>query len=436
VAADGFVVATCALAGGVALPLALVAWTWALHHYGLHCSRLVASPRAELARLVHAVAAGTAVLAAGASLLELALPRLALLRTAALVVGALVVERTAARAVFRGLRRRGRLLRPVAVAGTGPEARALASTFLDEPDLGYRVVAVVGDRPLDDPRFDGTPLVSPHGRLADELELLGVEGVVVATTDVDPGTSNRLARRLTDAGLHVELSSSLVDVDVHRLALRPLGRFAVVSVAPVSRHGRAVLAKRAFDVVVAGSALVVLAPLLGVLAVAVKLDSPGPVLFRQERVGRRGRRFTMLKFRSMVADAEARRATLHAANQADGPLFKVRDDPRVTPVGRVLRRLSIDELPQLVNVLRGEMSLVGPRPALPSEVVQWEPELFDRLRVPPGITGLWQVQGRSEARFADYRRWDLYYVDNWSPLHDVAILLRTIPALLSRRGAY
>jgi len=168
----------------------------------------------------------------------------------------------------------------------------------------------------------------------------------------------------------------------------------------------------------------------------VKLDTPGPVLFRQERVGRRGRRFTMLKFRSMVVDAEARRPALAAANEADGPLFKVRHDPRVTRVGRILRRLSLDELPQLVNVLRGDMSIVGPRPALPSEVVQWGPELFDRLHVPPGITGLWQVRGRSESRFADYRRWDLYYVDNWSLAHDMAIVLRTIPALLSRRGAY
>ena len=436
VALDAVVVAACAIVGGVGIPLAVAAWTAVLGRYGLHRSRVVASRRVELVRLAHAVGAGTAVVAATGYLLDTPPARPALVRTAVLVLGALVVERSVVRVAFQGLRRRGRLLRPVAVVGTGPEALTLAGTFREEPELGYRVVAFVGDCPVADARFDGTPVVPLHGKVVEELSLVGAEGAVVATTDVGPEASNRLVRRLTDAGVHVELSSSLADVDTHRLSVRPLGRFAVLAVTPVARRGGPVLAKRAFDIAVAGFALLLTAPLLAVVALAVKLDSPGPVLFRQERVGRRGRRFTMLKFRSMVVDAEAQRAALAAANEADGPLFKLRRDPRVTRVGRVLRRLSLDELPQLVNVLRGDMSVVGPRPALPSEVVQWSPELFDRLRVPPGITGLWQVQGRSESRFADYRRWDLYYVDNWSLAHDLAIVLRTIPALLSRRGAY
>jgi exopolysaccharide biosynthesis polyprenyl glycosylphosphotransferase len=436
VAGDAAVVAACAAVAGAPIALATAAWTAALSRYGLHRSRVVASRRAEVARLVHAVAAGAAGVVAGAYALDIRVPRAASTSATAFVLVGLLAERSVVRVAFRTLRRRGRLLRPVAVVGTGAEALALASTLRDEPELGYRVVAFVGDSPVADARFDGTPVVPRHGKVVDELQRLRVEGAVVATTDVDAVTCNQLVRCLVEADMHVELSTALADVDAHRLSVRPLGRFPVLAVEPVPRRGGPVLAKRAFDVVVAAAVLLVAAPLLLLAAVAVKLDSRGPVLYRQERVGRRGRRFTMLKIRSMAADADARRAALAAANEADGPLFKVRHDPRVTRVGRLLRRLSLDELPQLVNVLRGEMSLVGPRPALPSEVVQWEPELFERLRVPPGITGLWQVQGRSESRFSDYRRWDLYYVDNWSLLHDVAILLRTIPAVLSRRGAY
>ncbi|MGH9282310.1 MAG: sugar transferase, partial [Acidimicrobiales bacterium] len=177
-----------------------------------------------------------------------------------------------------------------------------------------------------------------------------------------------------------------------------------------------------------------LTPVLAVSALAVKLTSRGPVLFRQQRVGRNGVAFELLKLRTMIVGAEAVRPALVGAG--NGPLFKLRDDPRRTRVGRWLRRFSLDELPQLWNVLRGDMSLVGPRPALASEVGAWSPELHQRLRVKPGITGMWQVEGRSDASFATYERLDLYYVDNWSLLRDVVILFRTIPAVLSARGAY
>src|SRR5918994_1994296 len=175
----------------------------------------------------------------------------------------------------------------------------------------------------------------------------------------------------------------------------------------------------------ASTVLVLTSPLLAVAMTVIKLDSPGPVFFRQVRVGRDGRSFTLLKLRTMVVDAEVRQGELHALNEADGPLFKMSHDPRVTRVGRVLRKLSIDELPQLICVLKGTMSMVGPRPALPSEVEHWDGPLRDRLRVLPGLTGLWQVSGRSDASFQQYRRLDLYYVDNWSLAHDLRICLRT-----------
>jgi len=189
-------------------------------------------------------------------------------------------------------------------------------------------------------------------------------------------------------------------------------------------------------VVVAGLGLLLLAPLLVAVALAVKLTSPGPVVFRQERIGLRSRPFTLLKFRTMVVGADRLLDTLREHNEADGPLFKLRHDPRVTRVGRILRRYSIDELPQLVNVLKGEMSLVGPRPPLASEVARYEEWQLDRLEVRPGITGLWQVSGRSELSFEDYVRLDLFYVENWSIAYDLFILSKTIPLLVSARGAY
>jgi exopolysaccharide biosynthesis polyprenyl glycosylphosphotransferase len=194
--------------------------------------------------------------------------------------------------------------------------------------------------------------------------------------------------------------------------------------------------KRATDLLLVGLGLLLISPILLVIAVAVKLDSSGAVFYRQQRVGKDGRLFSMFKFRSMCADADRRLETLRAQNEASGPLFKMRNDPRVTRVGAVLRRWSLDELPQLFNVLRGEMSLVGPRPPLPKEVEEYEEWQLGRLRAVPGLTGLWQVSGRSEVPFHDMVRLDLHYIRNWSLALDLEILLRTIPAVLTNRGAY
>jgi len=232
-----------------------------------------------------------------------------------------------------------------------------------------------------------------------------------------------------------ELSSSLRDIASERLLVRPLGDFPVIYLEPVRNYGWRAFAKRTFDILFAGGLLVLLAPVIMIVALAVKFGSHGPVFFSQQRVGRGGKIFTIHKFRSMVVGAESQLDDLQSYNEADGPLFKMRDDPRVTRVGRVLRRTSLDELPQLVNVVRGEMSMVGPRPALPSEAAQWEPKLRQRLRVRPGLTGMWQVHGRSDASFNSYGRLDLYYVDNWSLIADLGIIARTGPCLLRRDGA-
>ncbi len=193
--------------------------------------------------------------------------------------------------------------------------------------------------------------------------------------------------------------------------------------------------KRLFDVSSSAAALVILSPLLLGTALAVKLSSPGPVLFKQERVGLHGRRFGMLKFRAMYTDAEARRAALEAANEQEGPVFKIKNDPRITPLGRFIRRFSIDELPQLINVLKGDMSVVGPRPPLPSEVERYEPWQRRRLSVRPGLTCIWQVSGRNEIGFEEWMLLDMRYIDHWGIAADLGLILKTIPVVVTGRGA-
>jgi exopolysaccharide biosynthesis polyprenyl glycosylphosphotransferase len=209
----------------------------------------------------------------------------------------------------------------------------------------------------------------------------------------------------------------------------------VVTLSP-AWSGWQATAKRAADIVLSLIALVVFTPVMALVAIAIKLDSPGPIIFRQTRCGKDGCTFTFLKFRGMVADAEARRAELDQHNEADGPIFKMKDDPRVTRVGRFIRRTSLDELPQLWNVLRGDMSLVGPRPPIPAEVLRYEPWQRDRLRVIPGITGLWQTSGRSGLSFNSMVHLDFEYIKTWSIWLDARILLSTVLAVLSTKGAY
>jgi exopolysaccharide biosynthesis polyprenyl glycosylphosphotransferase len=194
--------------------------------------------------------------------------------------------------------------------------------------------------------------------------------------------------------------------------------------------------KRALDIVVAVVVLIALAPLMAIIAVCIRLDSPGPVIFRQIRCGKNGRLFVFLKFRGMIDSAESLKQQLAEQNEADGPLFKIRNDPRLTRVGRLLRRTSLDELPQLWNVLRGDMSLVGPRPPVPSEVAQYETWQQGRLLVPGGLSGLWQVSGRSELGFTEMVKLDLDYIERWSLWLDLTILARTAAAVLTSRGAY
>jgi exopolysaccharide biosynthesis polyprenyl glycosylphosphotransferase len=262
------------------------------------------------------------------------------------------------------------------------------------------------------------------------------DALVVMPAKIPAATLRRLEWAAGRTGTHLYLGTGLLDVDPRRTRVVTGGGLTVVHVGAAALRGPGRLLKDATERLLAALALLVLLPFFVAVALAIRLETPGPALFRQQRVGRHGEAFTMMKFRSMCDTAETDRSALVAANEADGVLFKIQQDPRVTRLGRWLRRYSIDELPQLWNVVVGDMSLVGPRPALPDEVARYRLDPRRRLAVKPGLTGLWQVSGRSDLSWDESVRLDLRYVDNWSLRLDLWILAQTLRAVLNHRGAY
>ncbi|HKN49954.1 MAG TPA: sugar transferase, partial [Actinomycetota bacterium] len=329
-------------------------------------------------------------------------------------------------------RRAGRHSRPIVIIGANEEGYDLYRLVGNHPELGFRVCSVVGS-PADvaDRGYD-VPWLGDINHVVDAVRLAGANGVLVAASALPSAQLNRVVRDLLVAGVHVHLSSGIRGIDVRRMRAQPMAHEPLFYLEPVSLARWQTVTKRALDLALSGIGLLLAAPVLAACALAIKLSDKGPVFFRQQRVGQDGKPFTILKLRTMVVDAEARLADLVEKNQREGVLFKLADDPRVTKIGRILRATSLDELPQLINVARGDMSLVGPRPALPIEVAQFDEELLARQRVRPGITGLWQVEARDSASFQAYQRLDLFYVENWSVSLDLAILLSTVQTVASR----
>ena len=352
---------------------------------------------------------------------------------------ALLLAGISRRLWHRETRRRwahGELTFDTLIVGTNQEAEHLAS-LLTASKLGYRPLGFV--RTSADAEVRGTlPVLGSIGELRELIRETGANCVFVAATAVEAADLKHAlkARRLDGVEIRVTANVPAM-LATTRVTPRSVGGLMTLSINAVRLTRAQAFAKRTFDVVVSLGGLLLIWPLLLAVAIAIKLDGHGgPVLFRQARVGHHRQPFTLLKFRTMVPGAERQLAELVSRNEADGPLFKLRDDPRITPVGHFLRRYSLDELPQLLNVLRGEMSLVGPRPPLPDEVARYEDWQLDRLQVRPGITGLWQVSGRSELSFEEYVRLDLFYIENWSMLYDLFVVAKTIPILLLPKGAY
>ncbi len=304
--------------------------------------------------------------------------------------------------------------RPVVVVGAGEEGDSLLRLIQGHPELGFEAEATL----------------SPGADLMQALEDHCSDTVVIATGAFSGAELNRTARFLLDNGVHVHLSTGLIGIDQRRLRAQPIAREPMFYLEPlrIPRWHKAL--KRLVDIVGSAIGLLVAMPVLVVAAVAIKIEDRGPVMFRHQRVGRNGTEFTIFKLRTMVPNAHRQLHLVAAKNQRAGPLFKSHDDPRVTRVGRMLRASSIDELPQLLNVLLGTMSLVGPRPALAHEVAEFDAELRNRERVRPGITGLWQIEGRDDPSFDAYRRLDLFYIENWTLELDLVILLATARAVV------
>ena len=353
------------------------------------------------------------------------------------VLGALV--RIGVRRYLSERHERGELTQNVLVVGVDSEAVDLARALRSSQHAGYRVVGFL----TDDASVDvGAPVVDGLCVLGRPGEVLAVAYreraglVVVSPTGVEGGTLRDLRVELEGTPVDLAVAPSLFEVMSRRVTIESVGNVPILHVDQVRlERGKAFL-KRSLDLVVAVLLGIATLPIVLVAAVAVRVQDRGPALFRQQRIGRDGAPFTILKFRTMTEDAEARLVNVEHLNEVGHGFFKVREDPRVTRVGRFLRKWSIDELPQLWNVLRGDMSMVGPRPPLPDEVAKYEPWQLRRLRIRPGITGVWQVSGRSEVPFDEAIRLDLFYIENWSLGYDLFLLGKTVLAVLGRSGAY
>ena len=330
-------------------------------------------------------------------------------------------------------RARGDFLAAVVVAGEAAQTTAIVEFLEVNPEAGFHAIGMVGEAPLQTDGSEDVPWLGGLDRAGDVVRRSGAAGVLVAVNGLGSRTLNGLVRELTSAGTPVYLSTGLTGVSGARLRTISLAHEPISLVRPPHHSTLQRAGKRALDIVVAALLLVLTAPVTLVAALLIKAHDRGPVLFRQVRIGRDGEPFTLLKLRTMEVDAEARLAELRHRNERHGPLFKVSSDPRITPIGGLLRSTAIDELPQLVNVLTGRMGMVGPRPALPAEISEFDDELHRRHVVKPGVTGLWQVEANHKASFDEYRRLDLFYVDNWSVAMDVAVMVDTVPALI-RRG--
>lgn len=342
-------------------------------------------------------------------------------------------------AVRRWLWRQGIGAERVLVVGAGPLGQQIMRGIQRHPELGYFLVGYVDETPLNTPASAQEEPPRYLGRPADIallLEPCHIDEVIVALPSEAHATTLAVANQCRSEGVDFRIAPDIYELSYDRVDIAELGGTPLIGLKEVAIRGWNLVVKRAMDIVLSILALLLGWPLFLIIALIIRLDSPGPIIFTQKRVGLRGRAFTVFKFRTMHERAEQEQERLAPLNEASGPLFKIRDDPRLTRVGRILRRTSLDELPQIFNILMGEMSWVGPRPGTPSEVARYETWQRKRLEVLPGLTGLWQTSGRSDLTFDDMVRLDIYYAENWNLWLDVVILLRTIPAVLSGRGAY
>jgi exopolysaccharide biosynthesis polyprenyl glycosylphosphotransferase len=322
------------------------------------------------------------------------------------------------------------------VIGSGRLAKMIMQHITANPNLGYSIVGFLHDlseQPGDFGRFKMLGTIDDIGQVIRTMQIDEVIIALPAEMNEYGIRSVKLCERL---GTSFKLIPDLYELSLSRIDMDSIEGIPLIGIKQVSLNTWQRIITRLIDIIASATILLIGSPIWLLIALTIKITSPGPAIFKQTRVGLNGQPFTMYKFRSMYKDADQRLAHLLARNEAQGPLFKMKKDPRITPIGKLLRRTSLDEIPQIISVLKGDMSLVGPRPAVPREVAQYAEWQRGRLTIKPGLTGLWQVRGRSDLSFDEGVLMDLYYIENWSLRLYIQILLRTIPAVLFSRGAY
>jgi exopolysaccharide biosynthesis polyprenyl glycosylphosphotransferase len=419
----------------------IVAWLLTLGLFRTRERAIVGSGAEEYRRIVHACLLLFGTVAIAGFLLQIELARGYLAVALPLGLVSVLVGRRWWRGWLVSQRAAGQCLTTVLVVGSHRSAMAMAATFERDPSAGYRVVGVCvpGRREgaIMDVAGHAVPVLGDEHAVLEAIASVGANTLAISNTESLGADGIRaLAWQLESSDVNLVVSSGVIDVAGPRLLIRPVAGLPLLHVDKPQYRGASKAGKLAVDLVGASGALLLAAPVMIVTALMIKLTSRGPVFYRAERIGMNGEPFDMIKFRSMIVDADRRRAELTERDEGSGPLFKVREDPRVTRVGKIIRRFSIDELPQLFNVLCGQMSIVGPRPPLAAEVTTYTGDVHRRLLVKPGITGLWQVSGRSDLSWEESVRLDLYYVENWSTIQDLIIAWRTIRAVVSPTGAY
>ncbi|MCK6079059.1 sugar transferase [Microbacterium sp. EYE_5] len=440
----GFGAADLAIEGGLvdgevsywaASTALIIVWMLALSLADTRDHRVIGAGSAEYARIARSSVTLFGVIAIIAFLTQIEVARGFLLLSLPLGILILLFERWLWRHWLIAKRSSGAYSARVLLVGSRRSVVDIANELLRTPSAGYHVVGacVPGGAVADTIEGTGIPIMGSISALPTALEVSKADTVVVTSTDELPADKVKQISWGLEAGRqHLVLAPGIADIAGPRISSRPVAGLPLLHVETPRFSGGQRVLKRIVDVVAAVVGVILISPVLAFLALSIRLSSPGPVFFRQQRIGHGGREFTMLKFRSMVVDAEARLAALmdQERDAGNAVLFKMKHDPRVTPIGRIMRRLSLDELPQLFNVIGGSMSLVGPRPPLPREVELYADHVHRRFLVKPGITGLWQVSGRSSLSWEESVRLDLSYVENWTLVGDVVILFKTARAAL------
>lgn len=414
---------------------ALLAWPLAFQHLDLYASMRTQDVSQVLFRVILASVATSTVLAAAAFAFSVPVKASFPFVVGAGQLCALGISRILLVLPLRAIRRYGRNFRNVLIVGTGPRAAYVKRSIDSKPGWGLRVIGFVDDTdtPVDPSLFNAK--LFKLDSMPDLLREQVVDRVIIAYPRSMLSRLSPVVGVCASAGIPFTMLADLFGDFLPPPKVTQFGSLAALDFAPVHHNPFLLTVKRGIDIIGAAAAIMLTFPVVAASALAIRLDDGGPILFRQTRCGQNGRTFTMLKLRTMCIDADEQKVELADLNECDGPIFKCRNDPRITRVGRTLRKLSLDELPQLWNVLRGDMSLVGPRPPVPEEVDQYQTFERRRLSMRPGITCIWQVSGRSNIGFDQWVRLDVEYIDSWSLGLDLRILLKTIPAVLFGDGA-